>query len=208
MLTARYHIATIIAIFLSLGVGIVIGGTLGQKWAMQAENSIVDLLTDRYEMILAENQAMKKQLGSLELFLKTVSPSVQTKVVWWYKTPQQNEELLTMVLNAAGVEWVEKDVTSDPLLQPKLGEPEPDYILVTDPLVKQAIEQQLRLNSDTPDFTTNEVRPRLIDATEHVKRLTEPARIVEFMLYMKQLVEEESYAAAGTMDYRRYSGLE
>jgi len=208
MLTARYHIATIIAIFLSLGVGIVIGGTLGQKWAMQAENSIVDLLTNRYEMILAENQAMKKQLGSLELFLKTVSPPVQSKVVWWYKTPEQNEELLTMVLNAAGVEWVEKDANADPLLQPKLGEPEPDYILVTDPLVKQAIEQQLRLSSDNSSLAASDGRPRLIDATDHVKRLTEPARIVEFMLYMKHLVEEESYAAAGTMDYRRYSGVE
>jgi hypothetical protein len=208
LLTARYHIATIIAIFLSLGVGIVIGGTLGQKWAMQAENSIVDLLTDRYEMILAENQAMKKQLGSLELFLKTVSPSVQTKVVWWYKTPQQNEELLTMVLNAAGVEWVEKDANADSLILPTIGEPGPDYILVTDPLVKQAIEQQLRLHDDHQSPSSTNGMPRLIDATEHIKQLTEPARIVEFMLYMKQLVEGESYAAAGTMDYRRYSGME
>jgi hypothetical protein len=208
MLTARYHIATIIAIFLSLGVGIVIGGTLGQKWAMQAENGIVDLLTERYEMILAENQAMKKQLGSLELFLKTVSPPVQTKVVWWYKTPQQNEELLEMVLNAAGVEWVEKDANAEPLLQPQLGEPEPDYILVTDPLVKQAIEQQLRNRAEQPAYPVSGGRPRLIDATDHLKRLNEPASIVEFMLYMKHLVEGESYAAAGTMDHRRYTGLE
>ncbi|GFR36802.1 hypothetical protein PRECH8_00980 [Insulibacter thermoxylanivorax] len=204
MLSARYHIATIIAIFLSLGVGIVIGGTLGQKWAVQAENSIVEMLTNRYEMMLAENQAMKKQLGSLELFLKTVSPASQSKLVWWYRTPHPHEDLLVMVLNAAGVEWVEKQITEEIRPALKLGERQPDYVLVTDPAVKQLIEEQL-----LQAFAGSaEGSPQLIDATEHAAQLTDPNKIVEFMLYMKQLVEEEAYAAAQSRYLSDHPGME
>lgn len=202
MLSARYHIATIIAIFLSLGVGIVIGGTLGQKWAVQAENSIVEMLTNRYEMMLAENQAMKKQLGSLELFLKTVSPATQSKLVWWYRTPHPHEDLLVMVLNAAGVEWVEKQITEE--IRPALlGERQPDYVLVTDPAVKQLIEEQLQAFAGS----TGRI-PQLIDATGHAAQLTDPNKIVEFMLYMKQLVEEEAYAAAQSRHLSDHPGME
>ncbi len=202
MLSARYHIATIIAIFLSLGVGIVIGGTLGQKWAVQAENSIVEMLTNRYEMMLAENQAMKKQLGSLELFLKTVSPATQSKLVWWYRTPHPHEDLLVMVLNAAGVEWVEKQITEE--IRPALlGERQPDYVLVTDPAVKQLIEEQLQAFAGSAGRI-----PQLIDATGHAAQLTDPNKIVEFMLYMKQLVEEEAYAAAQSRHLSDHPGME
>lgn len=202
MLSARYHIATIIAIFLSLGVGIVIGGTLGQKWAVQAENSIVEMLTNRYEMMLAENQAMKKQLGSLELFLKTVSPATQSKLVWWYRTPHPHEDLLVMVLNAAGVEWVEKQITEE--IRPALlGERQPDYVLVTDPAVKQLIEEQLQAFAGSAGRI-----PHLIDATGHAAQLTDPNKIVEFMLYMKQLVEEEAYAAAQSRHLSDHPGME
>lgn len=212
MLSARYHIATIIAIFLSLGVGIIIGGTFGQKWAMQAENSIVGTLTDRYEMMLAENQTMKKKIGSLELYLKTVLPSSDSKVVWWYKTPQQNSDLLAMVLNAAGVNWVEKDIGTAPLLQMKVGEPHPDYILVTDPILKKTVEEQLAALSDVSDdhehHGEGESMPRLIDVSQDMISWNEPEAIVEFMIYMKQLVEEESYAAMEPIGIRHRSGME
>jgi len=209
MLSARYHIATIIAIFLSLGIGIVIGGTLGQRWAVQAENTIVDMLTDRYEMMLAENQVMKKQIGSLELFLKTVSPSVQNKIVWWLKHPEHDEESLAMVLHAAGVRWVEKDVSEYSPYAFKVGETQPDYILVTDPAVKHQIEEQLRARIDEdPSVMESRAWPQLIDVSERTDQLTEPDKIVEFMLYMKQLVEEEAYAATNAMDLRHHAGME
>lgn len=219
MLTARYHVATIIAIFLSLGIGIVIGGTLGQKWAVQAEDSIVDLLSNRYDMLLAENQAMKKRLGSLERFLQTLTPAVQDKVVWWYRDPGRDEDLLAVVLDAAGVHWVEKDMTDQSLYQLMIGETQPDYILVTDPEVKLVVEEQLaRLvphdemheqdqavaSADKPE----EVMPRLIDVSERVEQLSEPKKIVDFMLYMKQLVEEESYAATSSKRIRDRAGME
>lgn len=208
MLSARYHIATIIAIFLSLGVGIVIGGTLGQKWAMQAENSIVETLTDRYELMLAENQAMRKKIGSLELYLKTVSSSSESKVVWWYKTPEQNSDLLAMVLNAAGVRWVEKEIGASPLLQMKVGEPNPDYILVTDPVLKKTVEDQLTALAHGEQFEGGESLPRLIDASEDILSWNKPESVVEFMIYMKQLVEEESYAAIEAVDIGHHSGME
>lgn len=208
MLSAKYHIATIIAIFVSLGVGIVIGGTLGQKWAMQAENSIVGTLTDRYELMLAENQAMRKKIGSLELYLKTVSPASESKVVWWYKSPGHNLDLLAMVLNAAGVRWVEKDTASSPLLQMKVGEPNPDYILVTDPVLRQSIANQLAELATEEQVDERESLPRLIDVSEDLVRWNEPESIVEFMIYMKQLVEEESYAAIEPVGIGHRSGME
>jgi|GEM_PF-864497 hypothetical protein len=214
MLSARYHIATIIAIFLSLGIGIVIGGTLGQKWAAQAENSIVDLLTDRYEMVLAENQWMKKQIGSLELFLKTISPSAQNKVVWWIRNPKRDDQTLAMALHAAGVHWVEKDAVDGAAWMPQAGETGPDYILVTDPVVKHQVEEQLRAMAASAYGPAREAEgepetvPVLIDVSERMDQLTEPNKIVEFMLDMKRLVEEDACAANKDNDFRYHSCVE
>lgn len=213
MLSTRYHIATIIAIFLSLGIGIVIGGTLGQRWTIQAENSIVHMLTDRYEMLLAENQVMKKQIGSLELLTKTIAPSVQNKVVWWLKGPGQEEPSLALVLHAAGIRWIEKDAMES--LQPRPGEPPPDYILVTDPIVKYQVEERLKGlgvesgSSDPETHRGSDKVPLLIDISDRAEQLNEPDKLVEFMLYMKQLVEEDAtYAPTHAPDFHYHTGME
>jgi uncharacterized membrane protein YciS (DUF1049 family) len=56
MLSGKYHMGSLIAIFFALGIGILIGGSLGQKWMFQTEQHTLRILMDKYEGKLEENQ--------------------------------------------------------------------------------------------------------------------------------------------------------
>lgn len=65
MVTLRYHIATIIAVFLSLGVGILLGAGTGQQWLYEKEQLLLERLELKYEDAMKSNRMLQQQLQEL-----------------------------------------------------------------------------------------------------------------------------------------------
>jgi hypothetical protein len=202
LLTTRYHIGSIIAIFVALGIGILIGGTLGQKWMHQTENSIVELLMERYEQQLTFNQLLQKQIGSLQLMNQTVSPIFHHKKIVWIRPQSEKNEVLPLAMKAAGADWVEKNsdmvfAKSDLDFENTL----PDIIMISDP----EISKRLTVFFDEWRSSGKQFVPKVIDVSSERLDWNKPEDVVNFVLYLKKVIEEESHATIG---YYRYPGVE
>lgn len=66
MLTTRYHLSTIVAIFFALGIGILLGGSLGQQWLSERQQALVDRLEKRYEEVQDRSHQLEKRIGVLQ----------------------------------------------------------------------------------------------------------------------------------------------
>jgi hypothetical protein len=65
LVTWRYHIITIVSIFLSLGIGIILGGSFGQDWMVQNQKAVLQALESKYEMAMEANRELQRQIDSL-----------------------------------------------------------------------------------------------------------------------------------------------
>ncbi|KEO82349.1 copper transporter [Tumebacillus flagellatus] len=65
----RYHILTLVAVFLSLGLGLLLGGTLGEQVIVKQQTQLLQKLEDRYTQSKSDNLKLQKQ--SLELSQQT-----------------------------------------------------------------------------------------------------------------------------------------
>lgn len=66
MLTTRYHLSTIVAIFFALGIGILLGGSLGQQWLSERQQALVERLEKRYEEVQDRSHQLEKRIGTLQ----------------------------------------------------------------------------------------------------------------------------------------------
>lgn len=66
MLTTRYHLSTIVAIFFALGIGILLGGSLGQQWLGERQQALVERLEKRYEEVRERSHQLEKRIGVLQ----------------------------------------------------------------------------------------------------------------------------------------------
>lgn len=202
MLSTRYHIASIMGIFFALGVGILIGGTLGQRWMHEAENHVVDKLMRKYEAQLAINQDLEKRLGSLQMMYKASTPLLHQRKVWWIRPDEHKNEMLGFVFRAAGAEWVEKnsDMSAAFANAGEIDDPEiqslPDIILLSNSEAKQhwIDEMQFRQSVAKSSF------PVVIDLDSRFTELNKPEQLVDFVLYLKRLMEGEEASAATHFD--------
>lgn len=62
LITNKYYITTIIAIFLSLSLGILIGGTLGQQWINNNQQKLVSYFKAKSEELQKTNQDLEKKM--------------------------------------------------------------------------------------------------------------------------------------------------
>ncbi|MFM1653110.1 copper transporter [Brevibacillus sp. B_LB10_24] len=65
MIHFRYHLIAIAAIFLALGIGILLGGTAGQSWFAASEQEFWNRLEARYNQTLKSNHELKEQVDQL-----------------------------------------------------------------------------------------------------------------------------------------------
>lgn len=61
----RYHILTLVAVFLSLGLGLLLGGTLGEQVIVKQQAQLLQKLEDRYTQTKSDNLHLQKK--SLDL---------------------------------------------------------------------------------------------------------------------------------------------
>ena len=66
MLTTRYHLSTIVAIFFALGIGILLGGSLGQQWLSERQQALVERLEKRYEEVQDRSHQLEKRIIRLQ----------------------------------------------------------------------------------------------------------------------------------------------
>jgi hypothetical protein len=114
MMTLRYHFGTIIAIFLALGVGIVIGGTLGQPWISTTQHEMFQILAKKYDESTKQNEVMHEQMVDLSrdleratsqfstLLTRTMEPVLAGKQVVWLRSSEKDLSLLELVIQSAG----------------------------------------------------------------------------------------------------------
>lgn len=62
----RYHVMTLIAVFLALGLGLLLGGTLGQEALVKEQVQMLDRLENRYQQAKTENGQLSKKTTDLQ----------------------------------------------------------------------------------------------------------------------------------------------
>ncbi len=65
MIPIRYHVFTVAVIFFALGIGILLGGTIGQSWLRFDEKALLKSVENKYNKVLRNNNELKKQLSTL-----------------------------------------------------------------------------------------------------------------------------------------------
>lgn len=198
MLSSKYHMSTIIAIFLALGIGILIGGTIGQQWVYQTEDRIVDLLMNRYEDQLSVNQLLQKQISSLQLMNQSTSvPLLQNQKIGWVRPEDVHNDLLAFVMKSAGAEWSEFDA--------EIIQEQTTQLLAQDVLLISESEFSIPEQSSMNKIDIVDTRQKWITVQAETLRFNEPKEAVNFILYVKRRLEEDTHAAASVY---RYPGME
>ncbi len=205
MLSSKYHIGSIIAIFVALGIGILLGGTLGQQWMRQTEQSMMSMLMEKYDRQITENQRMQKQIMSLQLMNKTVNPLLDHKRVMWVRPTGSENAIFSMLMSVAGADLYEIDsalfsTLAGSSVQGKDGMP-PDLIVISDPTAASQISAEDGMESLSAEGSL----PKVIDVSGRTEALREPKDAVDFILYLKKILEEQTHA---TVSFYHYSGLE
>lgn len=200
MLSTRYHIASIMAVFLALGVGILIGGTLGQKWMHEAEDSVVKMLMNKYDQQLSVNQELKKQLGSLQLIYRQLDPILQNKKILWIRPDDASNEMIAFIFKAAGADW--REINPEPVTAAVSNSSSvPDIILISNVETHELLLNEMQRLQENGDASV----PMVLDVSAQFSNLDEPEEVVNFIFHLKQLTEGDNHAAT---DFNYHTGME
>ncbi|MEB3103508.1 copper transporter [Ferviditalea candida] len=216
MLTSKYHIASLIAIFIALGIGILLGGTLGQQWMHETEQNLVKILVEKYDRQVSQNQLLQKQIVSLQMMNQS-EPILENKKIVWIRPSSVKNEMLQIIMKSAGADWSEQNAEklqaywnageADTLQvfwsTETGGVPPPDIIVISDP--KAAKYAARWYGNDGGSAQVSGSVPKVIDMSAYKLELTEPKQIVDFILYLKKIIREESHEA---FSYYHYTGVE
>ncbi|WP_436778101.1 copper transporter [Yinghuangia sp. YIM S09857] len=76
MIDFRYHVVSIIAVFLALSVGLVLGSSFLADFAKEDLNSKIDGIADERDAERAENKALAAEIGKLDSYIATTKPEL------------------------------------------------------------------------------------------------------------------------------------
>jgi hypothetical protein len=62
----RYHIVTLCAVFLALGLGLLLGGTIGEEYLVKEQVDLLTRLEDRYKQAKEDNSLLQKKSAEWE----------------------------------------------------------------------------------------------------------------------------------------------
>ena len=126
MLTHRYYITTIVAILLFLSLGILIGGTLGQQWINEKQQSLISHFENKTEELQKSNKALEKENEELALdyqqlkddyqflFGKSITSILDGKQVLWLNHSEEDEfEALKGTIKNAGAILFEANINNE-----------------------------------------------------------------------------------------------
>jgi hypothetical protein len=131
MMHVRYHLITIAAIFLALGIGILIGGTAGQSWFSLTEKEFLRSMETKYDKALKSNNELKQQVNRLiiqversneeviHLMAVRYAEDLQGQKIYVWHPPELRIDDLQRVLQSVGVDvqaYQPGQTVDDPLL--------------------------------------------------------------------------------------------
>lgn len=143
MITLRYHIITLVAVFLSLGLGIILGGSIGQNWINEKQQTLLVGLEDKYDQAVKSNNMLQKQIQELSSRIEQSNEEFSTLVSKGYHTNLRGKKL--------GL-WMQEGIQAEPLLQ-LLTSVGVETVLLTDPVTNPALTYPvLLIGESTPPW--------------------------------------------------------
>lgn len=154
MINFRFHVVSLVGVFLALALGVVIGSTVIDRAIVDRLSSQIDSVRQRADAERAENRALRDQIKGLETFIAQSQPQVTGRrlnqvpvtVVAVRGVPAEDVRAATDLLKAAGalvpgVLWIEDGLGgTDPGARAKLVEAIGDTGLAEEDLRQVALE--------------------------------------------------------------------
>ena len=154
MINFRFHVVSLVAVFLAVALGIVIGSTVVDRAIVDRLSSQIDSVRQRADAERAENRALRDQIKGLETFIAQSQPQVtgrrlnqvSVSVVAVRGVPAEDVRAATDLLKASGalvpgVLWIEDGLGGiDPGARAKLVEAIGDTGLAVEDLRQVALE--------------------------------------------------------------------
>lgn len=151
MIDFRYHLVSIIAVFLALAVGIVVGTAALNGPIQDGLRSNINRLADDKRALEGDVQELRDQVGAADAFATSLAPELvggalkdqRVLLVTTPETPGELAEQLRPLLTKAGA-----SLTGTLEVQPALGEPEQRQLL--EDLVAQVVPAGVELPEGQP----------------------------------------------------------
>ena len=154
MINFRFHLVSLVAVFLALALGVVMGSTVIDRAIVDRLSSQIESVKKRADAERADNRALRDQVKGLETFIAQSQPQVTARrlnqvpvtVVAVRGVPGEDVKGATDILRSAGalvpgVLWIEDGFSaSDPGARTKLVQAMGDSGLATDDLRQVALE--------------------------------------------------------------------
>lgn len=199
MITSKYHIATLVSIFLALGIGLLIGGTMGQGLSVQAENHVAQMLLNKYRDETVKSQKLEKQMHALTSFHLSHYPELEGKSFVWMG-PAEYQTPLRTILEAVGVQWMTIPVKELSSIRELCRSGScPDYFIVADSNQWGTLHNW-SLYRETTKSTVNVIH---VNQAASLKQLD---FIRDFMHFINRLSEEQHHDKA--IRFYHYPGVE
>ena len=209
MINFRFHLVSLVAVFLALALGVVMGSTVIDRAIVDRLSSQIDSIRKRADEQRAENRALTDQVKGLETFIAQSQPQVTGRrlyqvpvtIVAIRGVPPEDVRAAADVLKSAGalvpgVLWIEDAMSAgDPGARTKLVQALGDSGLATDDLRQVALEalgHRLATGARVVSVST----PAL-SAVDTLVSLTE-AGLVSFDTLGGGAVSLDSWPSAGT----------
>jgi hypothetical protein len=123
----RYHLVSIVAVFLALAIGIVLGSTELQGSTLNVLRSSSDSLRSQLSAASAQRDGYKQQAGASDQFLQTAEPKLLNGMLAGDKVvlvtePGASSTVIDGIEKAAGTGYAGATVTGTVALQPKFND--------------------------------------------------------------------------------------
>jgi hypothetical protein len=125
MITLRYHIITISAVFLSLGLGILLGGSIGQNWINEKQQTLLLGLEEKYDEAVKSNEQLQNQIQELSIRIEQANQEFSTFVSNGYLTALQGRTIGVWQEKGLDISQVKGLLSSAGLKVITLGDKEP-----------------------------------------------------------------------------------
>jgi Copper transport outer membrane protein, MctB len=127
MIDFRYHLVSIVAVFLALAIGIVLGSTELQGSTISGLRTLSDSLNSQLSAARAQRDAYKQEASASETFLQTAEPKLLDGMLAGQKIvlvtePGAPSAVIDGIEKAAGTGYAGATLTGTVALQPKFND--------------------------------------------------------------------------------------
>jgi len=215
MITNRFYITTIIAIFLSLSLGILIGGTLGQQWINKNQQQLLShfeakseelketnhQLEKRVEEMTVDNQALKEDYQVL--FTKSITNVIEGKKILWINHTKDNYQPLRETLEISGgiIYELDKEISAIFMTQSNQSELHYDVIIIFPDNEDTKEQQNLSDQYKTPIVYVVENKESSIEKLDMDREIYKQKLQIDslnahyqFVFFLKSILKEKSDA--------------